>query len=210
MKKLLGKPIKFARWGGLSPVKQKGYDKKRLEVVENTKDFVEYLQNRHAPPARHGIYAFLWPFIDTFLLSSYDSTKNNHVISKKKARYNQKDLEWEMRFWLKTEEQIKEYKERDRGFKLQKPRIFEYYGPLWHHIPPTKNTRIIAKKGTWIKTSFEDYVNCLNENIKRLRKDLMKDSVEFTGNPELIFNPYARYGGCFSIDMLEVFIDSKI
>ena len=54
--------IKFARFGGLSSVNQRGYK-------SNTDSF-------HAPPCRRGFYAFVWPHYDFFLLSNGNTTTN--------------------------------------------------------------------------------------------------------------------------------------
>lgn len=66
-----GKELKFIRYGGLSPVKQRGY---------KTTD-----QSFHSPPSRRGFYAFVWPYIEPFLLSGGTSSiggidgKNNRI-----------------------------------------------------------------------------------------------------------------------------------
>ena len=49
--------MKFVRYGGLSSVRQRGYD-------ANSTGF-------HSPPARRGIYAFIWPYVEWFLLNGY-------------------------------------------------------------------------------------------------------------------------------------------
>lgn len=54
--------IKFARFGGLSSVNQRGYK-------SNTDSF-------HGPPCRRGFYAFVWPHYDFFLLSNGKTTTN--------------------------------------------------------------------------------------------------------------------------------------
>ena len=54
--------MKFIRWGGLSPVVQKGYNPE--------------MPTFHCPPARKGLYAFPFPFIEPFLLSG--DFDNNH------------------------------------------------------------------------------------------------------------------------------------
>ena len=54
--------IKFARFGGLSSVNQRGYK-------SNTDSF-------HGPPCRRGFYAFVWPHYDFFLLSNGETTTN--------------------------------------------------------------------------------------------------------------------------------------
>ena len=49
------KGMTFVRFGGLSPVKQKGF------TTDSDTGF-------HSPPARKGIYAFVDGYIETFLL----------------------------------------------------------------------------------------------------------------------------------------------
>ena len=48
--------LRFARFGGLSSVNQRGYDPHKT--------------NFHAPPASRGFYAFVWPFYELFLLGA--------------------------------------------------------------------------------------------------------------------------------------------
>lgn len=60
--------MKFVRFGGLSPVKQDQY---------KTKD-----KTFHNPPKKKGIYAFPWPYIEYFLLSS--TSDPGHVSNKSK------------------------------------------------------------------------------------------------------------------------------
>lgn len=58
------KKLKFARYGGLSSVNQEGYN-------SNIGSF-------HSPPAKRGFYAFVWPYIELFLLGM-DCTKDPRV-----------------------------------------------------------------------------------------------------------------------------------
>lgn len=50
------KKLKFARFGGLSSVNQRGYNSKMPEF--------------HCPPASRGFYCFVWPFYEMFLLGA--------------------------------------------------------------------------------------------------------------------------------------------
>lgn len=65
IKRQLNKPlasngVSLVRWGGLSMVRQKGnYGRETF----------------HAAPERYGFYAFLFPFIDLFLISSTKKTE---------------------------------------------------------------------------------------------------------------------------------------
>lgn len=61
--KVNGKEVKFVRYGGLSPVPQKGFSKK--------------FPTLHSPPERSGFYAFVWPYIEMFLLSGLSKTQKN-------------------------------------------------------------------------------------------------------------------------------------
>jgi hypothetical protein len=61
--------IKFARFGGLSSVNQRGYK-------SNTYSF-------HGPPCRRGFYAFVWPHYDFFLLSGGKTTSYPWAIGTK-------------------------------------------------------------------------------------------------------------------------------
>lgn len=60
--------IKFARFGGLSSVNQRGYSSD-----------VGY----HSPPCRRGFYAFVWPHYDFFLLSNGKTTSYPWAIGTK-------------------------------------------------------------------------------------------------------------------------------
>ena len=169
------KKICFVRWGGLSLVKQKGY-KPHLANPPFT-DFGEYMSSLHSPPARRGIYAFIWPYVDIYLLSG--DTGNNHVV--------------------------------DKNEKLLRPRKFNYHGPLWHHFGGQLKGGVIGRRGSWVKSSFEDFVFALGKELHRLKKSYRKEVtkkegiIEFSG-PYHIKNPTLKY----SKDMFEVFIDEKI
>lgn len=79
--------LKFARFGGLSSVNQRGYD-------SHPSDF-------HSPPAHRGFYAFVWPYYELFLLGapetddpripgskfSYVRDKNGNIITDKHPEY---------------------------------------------------------------------------------------------------------------------------
>lgn len=72
IKRQLNKPlasngVSLVRWGGLTMVRQKGnYGRETF----------------HAAPERYGFYAFLFPFIDLFLISSTKKTEFNAGVRK--------------------------------------------------------------------------------------------------------------------------------
>jgi hypothetical protein len=168
MRKLHGKPIRFCRWGGLSSVNQRGYDAS--------------MPTFHCPPCRRGIYAFVWPYIETFLLTGYNE-ENQH---KWQAGIKMEDFG----------EGLEEF-ETEHCY-LKKPRQFDYTGELWHHLkehvhPPL----VIETKGSWIKTSFEVYVDALAKDLHSMKRRTHTSSLRGTNNP--------TYG--YAKDHLEVFIE---
>jgi hypothetical protein len=92
MKKLI-----LARYGGLSPIKQNHY-------TSNYDDM-----SFHGAPEKYGIYAFLWPYIDWFLLSGTNKLKS-----------------YENEFKNKREQLNCTYKK------------FSVNGPIWVHLVTTK------------------------------------------------------------------------
>ena len=172
MKTLHGKPIKFCRWGGLSPVKQKGYNRD--------------MPTFHSPPCRKGFYAFLWPYIDLFLLGSNDVFKNNH--------------KWTGKITYTKESFLGEEYDLEH-VALQKPRIFKHHGYIWHHLGKHLNRKDIKKKrGSWVKTSYHKYCLAVKKELHEMRKSRCIWWGNLKGFPN---NPATGYG----VDHLEVFIE---
>ena len=168
MRKLHGKQIKFCRWGGLSPVKQKGYDPK--------------MPTFHSPPMRKGIYAFVWPYIETFLLTG--KTGNNHVWSKETS-YSEK--------W-KCEGEI-----------LKPSRIFVYDGDLWHHLGEhLRSKEIKRRKGSWVKTSYNKYCKALCKELHTTKSSYFNNHHKWGYDTRCSSNN-PTWG--WSMDHLEVFIE---
>ena len=138
MKKLHGKPIRFTRWGGLSSVKQKGYN--------------PAMPTFHSPPCRRGIYAFVWPYIETFLLGGYGDNQQ---------KWNKGEI--------RVVEETGQIIEEPYG-SLKPPRNFDYEGDIWHHsgrfLHPNK---IIQKRGSWYKTTFENFIEALRKNLHDMK-----------------------------------------
>jgi hypothetical protein len=159
--------ISFIRVGGLSPVKQLGYDKS--------------MPTFHCPPARHGIYAFIYPYYDTFMLYGDESDvqwKEHNTVCNRWAQ-------------LKAE-----------GF-----RKFKHRGNLWCHFVDTVPRQFVMKeKGTWVLTDMYGF----KEGLKRImhidRTDLMHDQYLRIGGK--VIDPYKRgLNGFMGKDHLEVFIE---
>lgn len=141
----------FVRWGGLSPVKQRGFKQTKSEDA-----------TFHSPPAKKGIYAFPVKWIEKFLLGGKDRTH-------------------------------------------ERPRTFEHYGDIWHHLSGNLSDEDIIKEvGGWVKTTFDvwssEFKKALHENsmrkfqLNRLRSGAKLESDFFDIAP-------------FSGDHVEVFIE---
>jgi len=185
------KPIKgqmwFVRFGGLSPVKQDGYVAREEHDPLDPKYDLLCSQPFHAPPARHGVYAFVWPYIDTFMLGgrNFDSRrmewvkdKNGNHISESHSDFKKHKDPW---------------MEKDKAgewcvVKHKKPKKFQHSGNLWHHLDVPHN-EVLAAKHSWTLT-----------NTRAFKKALLRVvGLEFKRCKQ------KGYGIC--TDMLEVFIE---
>lgn len=192
-----GKPVKFARYGGLSSVRQKGY-KVNAESV-------------HGPPARKGLYLFLWPYIDLFLLSNRDCSgvdttypKFEYVKDKNGNRITDKHPSFE-----KLSSSNKNWLEPCKGDTTEKyvlvrpkhPKVVEYFGELWHHLGEhLKPEQIIKTKDSWVLSTYVDYVFALKKEFHNMAREPFLGSRarwQESNNP-------TRW---WSKDLLEVFIE---
>jgi len=198
--KVFGKVIRFMRFGGLSPVRQVGF--KRWKNVgnqhsPNSSGRISDPSNKndpptfHTPPARKGIYAFVWPFYDLFLVP-----REKYQIKKDK---NGKPIY----FGDEGDE------DRFPDLELPHPKLFDWNGPLWHHLGEWVNPKdIIATRGSWTKTSFPVFIDAL-------RKDAHANtSTDFSRqwNPNGPYRPNWQFSKAnpfrhTSKDHLEVFIE---
>ena len=174
--------IKFIRVGSLSSVKQKG----------------------HNAPARRGIYAFVYPFFDTFFLtgdygavdhphakSEYVKDAQGNIIDKnhplfEKLTRTTYDWKYNSTFGEPAHGKIMQHflDENIRLIKFKKAKIFHHYGDLWTKIDPElvkMYSSIIAThyndmgNANWWKVSFEDFVIVLQRYIHHLSVDLERD-----------------------------------
>ena len=210
----MSKKIKFARFGGLSPVVQKGYT-----LDPNKRGY-------HTPPARKGFYSFIWPYYEFFLLGGNYSVLNTKY-KNKNAKYEYlKDKDGNKIKYDEENPKLKkhllqgksgDYK-RDMGYPeiswkiyefngyaaiKKSPKIFSYTGELWHHFnnDSIKQFEIIEEVGDWIKTDYDVFVRAFKrDNVESM---LMQKKVGFEYiqiNPK---SPYRSIGR----DELEVFIE---
>lgn len=172
------KHIMFARYGGLSPKR----NKKKEQWFFKEDDPIRF----HTPPVKKGMYAFIWPYIDLFLVG-WDKNKQR---KRKKVILN--------------------------GYgdplpnKMEPIRKFEHHGELWCHFVDEALRFGVAKEvvNTWVKIDTDDLPILLKEVMKTDKKRLRRDP--YLSN-EVIKNPYKRgQNGWMSKDHLEVFISGKI
>lgn len=214
----MNKKIKFARFGGLSPVKQKGY----------TTDPEE--RGFHTPPARNGFYAFIWPHYDFFLLGgSWSSVnkKNPKFEYLKDKRGNKIQFEIYVDGILKINPALKKYSLQGKWGNFSKaidgedisnkiwthnnfavikksPKIFTYTGELWHHFKnkAVKPGDIIYEVGDWIKTDYDIFVKAFNydkiDSLCMQRNSIGREQIEINAK-----SPYKNIGK----EHLEVFIE---
>jgi hypothetical protein len=94
--------------------------------------------------------------------------------------------------------------------QMPKPKIFVHRGPLWHHLGEyIKPHQIIAQKGSWSKSSIEDYRCALEKIMHECRRNAMGEfSGGFKVKDPMLFLPSAKNPFYFSgKDHLEVFIE---
>ena len=184
--------IQFVRFGGLSSVKQKGYNPS--------------MPTYHAPPARRGIYAFVWPYIDVFLLGKdyFDPRRMKWIKDEQgnKKKYDD-SLPWDKEQGMsvfkdkKMKEKWDELQERrEKGEKIpkedfdkleqeqylaenSKPKKFKYEGDIWHHLT-VPNNAVLQRRGDWVKTSFGDYVKALFKEVGRIEEWKKRTGIGFT------------------------------
>jgi hypothetical protein len=205
----------FVTYGGIGPTKQKGYDPKAPEKG-----------GMHYPPARSGFYAFVWPYIEKFLLGgssfvdpkargkgarnrlAYVRDKEGNVVSTGHTDYEKlsdRGKNWSL---TRTKDNKPEPEEKpedvawDDYFKgmLYRPsarKKFKYNGPLWHHLGQWLTPdKIWDRRGEWVKTDMDDYKQALRKELVDMKKTASQHGLS------------GIRGTTF--DHLEVFIDQKV
>jgi hypothetical protein len=191
MGKVIG--LSFVRYGGLSSVKQEGYRAS--------------MPTFHCPPARRGIYAFPYPYIERFLLGGsvflphrmewIKDKDGNRIDSGFPYGTGHPDYAKLCERYMGCRECVNpEADEDDRDYnwvlaKHVKPRYFDYDGDLWHHLDfrLPRAAPVIAKKGSWVKTTMQVFKECLKKETAAIA--IQKK----------------RHGYGTSYDHLEVFIE---
>jgi hypothetical protein len=144
----------FVRYGGLSSVRQEGY-----EVA---------MPGYHSPPARRGIYAFVAQTVTGFLISKceFDSRRMEWIRDPagNKVPY---DLErdWKLpgsgHFFGCLARDGRWYRARHK-----KPKVFAYRGEVWHHLPVVRH-EVLKEKGGWVLTSAQAHKDAFRRALNR-------------------------------------------
>lgn len=208
--------LTFVTYGGLSLTKQKGFEKK---------DDTSY----HAPPSSRGIYAFVWPYIEKFLLGGsyadpksrgkgqrqriqYVKDKNGNIISSEHPSFEKHSSKGKNWSFNRTGDNKPWNNEKNDWHKDQPKQIlynnayrkkFKYNGNLWHHLGEfVREDRILDRKGEWVKTDIRTFKEALKKELHRVSTwdRKINQGKSFRG---LGVSSHAW-------DQLEVFIDEKI
>lgn len=208
------KALDFVTYGGLSLTKQKGFGKEDPTF--------------HAPPARKGIYAFVWPYIERFLLGGaefidpkqrgkgqrqrmkYVKDKEGNVISSdhpdwEKMNQGEMGKNWSFSRERPDSKETDDYDKQYTHFLYNNAarKKFKYSGPLWHHLHEfVRQDKILDQKGEWVKTDMATFKEALKKELHRV----MKADMEFGKGKQ--FRGLSSSSHCW--DQLEVFIDQKI
>lgn len=205
------KKMEFVTYGGLSLTKQKGFTKNG---------------SFHQPPARKGIYAFVWPYIEKFLLGgdslvdpkirgkgqrqriSYVKDKEGNVVNKDHPDYKKLssiDNNWSLKRpkpGVDVNDDNLDWNEKYDSllYNNNNRRKFSYNGPIWHHLVDyVKDENVLDRNGSWVKTDMDSFREAFKKELHSMSKSAMSYGM---------LTSKLRKG--FALDHLEVFIDTKI
>lgn len=127
--------VTLARYGGIGKcIKQKGNFGRFKNDEDNEMTY-------HEAPERYGYYAFIYPYIELFLLGSPVNKKGK-----------------------KNTECYSDYVGR---FQEKKARVYKKFvatdGTLWTHLKPHKQHMILEEKGSWYKVYVKDFYKVINK-----------------------------------------------
>ena len=225
-KEFIRNDIKFVRYGNLSSIKHKKYIKNKLNNTypddESWDDNVGY----HSPPARRGIYAFVYPYVDKFLLTgpSFSGIKSTHPkityvrCSKgNKIFYdysNDGDKANEFGYYnldrLKDQSQIEDFKKCLNKEKfLSKDYSFDKVKNDLHVLTKRVKPKIFSYKGE-IWHHLENYLPSKGSIIERKGAWVKTDFLDYKKALHKVLgkmNQNNRKTWKYSWDCLEVFIE---
>lgn len=129
-KQLIRNKIKFVRFGDLSPIQHKKYVKnKPHNKSKNYEDWDAHL-GFHSPPCRKGTYAFVYPYIERFLISapSYSGLQSTHP----KVQFIRDDYGNKISFdretvWEESDQTLGDINLKSLTIPAQASRISQYF-----------------------------------------------------------------------------------
>ncbi len=146
--------LEFVRYGGLSSVRQKGYNPS--------------MPTFHTPPARRGIYAFVAETVEPFLISldEFDSRRVEWVRDDAKRRIlaNSAAEQFHGNAYFNC-------KGKDGQFYLahhKKPKYFTFEGEIWHHLPVPR-PQVLQEKGEWVLTTTQAHKKVFRKELNKVR-----------------------------------------
>jgi hypothetical protein len=186
----------FVRFGSLDLKKQKGFGKDKY-------GFTEF----HSPPTTKGIYAMPLIAQELFLIGSLDKTQPEQFPKLPEWKENMTSKEKEI--WLKycnNEEILNEAEKKIKKVKSNLRKEFrKKKGNIWHHlIDCVDNCEVIARQGSWVKTSIKGWQKAFKKSCLIEKWD----SVSLMNAKA--FNEIKGINGYFSKDHYEVFFDEKV
>lgn len=186
------KKVKFIRFGGLSPVKQEGYDPD--------------MPSFHCPPAKYGIYSFIYPYVEPFLLggsfsdittkhSKFQYVKDENGVRVKRDEYEKMYNENYMKSYTSIKVDDEYYVVKPKKYK-----VFEHTDEIWHHLGYNlKPSQILSRKGDWYLTDYRSFV----EAFEKEKHNCLKQTKRILQTERFSNNPF----WCITKDHLEVFIE---
>lgn len=132
--------VTLARYGGIGKcIKQKGNFGRYKKDSDGEMTY-------HEAPEKYGYYAFIFPYIELFLLGS-------PVNKVGKGKDNGMSNGFAGRF---TEKKSHTYK-----------KFIASGGTLWTHLKPRKRSMILEEKGSWYKVNVADFYKIINQTMAK-------------------------------------------
>lgn len=132
--------VRLARYGGIGKcIKQKGNFGRYKKKGDGTTEEMTF----HEAPERYGFYAFIYPYIELFLLGS--------PVNKKGKGKENTGSQYAGRFQEQDARVYKKFKAVD--------------GTLWTHLKPHKQSMILEERGSWYKVHVSDFYRVINKTL---------------------------------------------
>jgi len=194
------KRLKFARFGGLSSVIQEGYKSKSegFHSPPATRGFYAFVWPYYEMFLLGGYANMVWKTGSKFI---YVRDKNGNIINDKHPDYDKICDEDRPHHWSVQTKKFSAHKEKYPDYdapdydvkadaldkewednhkdepkwvfvEKSSPRIFEFGGELWHHLGDRlKPFQVLARHGSWSKSSVEDFRAALEKEMHAARKN---------------------------------------